>query len=107
MLDKILEGARFIVELSSRKVALLLLALLLGTAGWIIYELREENKSLHVTIIRNNSRDSTNTAYLQKQISECNSSRINDAEESSKYWREKVDELQAEVRRNYETIKKR
>lgn len=107
MLDKLLEWARFIVELSTKKLVLLLLLLVLGGAGYRIYELTDDNKKLDATIHTNLDRYNANIDNLQKKIADCNDSRIRDAEESSKYWREKVDELQAEVRRNYEKIKRR
>jgi len=101
----ILEVARFLTSLSSRGIIILLFSIIIGASAYRIRELEAEIKQQDVDCNNIVDRHNRIVDTLEAQIKDCNTKRIEDSQESNKYWREKVDKLEGEVSASYKEIK--
>ena len=104
-MDKILEGLKWFVTLTKQEILKVILVLVFAGAGYYIYNQQQHIKELNVRLDTLTDRYNTDTRVLQKGIDDCNKERFNDAEEISKYWRERYEALDERSERNYRNIK--
>lgn len=102
----ILDFARFLTSLSSRGIIILLFSIIMLLTAYRIRELQEEIKQQDVDYNNTSGRYNRIIDTLEAQIKDCNKKRMDDSQESNKYWREKVDKLEEEVSNSYREIKK-
>jgi len=101
----LLDVARFLTSLSSRGIIILLFSIIIGASAYRIGELESEIKQQDVDSNTRDSRYNLIIDNLEAQVKDCNTKRMDDSQESNKYWREKVDKLEKEVSDSYKEIK--
>lgn len=102
----LLEVAKFLTSLTTRGIIILLFSIIIGAAAYRLRELESEIRQQDVDYNNNISRYNRVIDTLEAQVKDCNKKRIDDVQESNKYWREKVDKLEGEVSDSYKEIRK-
>lgn len=100
-----LEVAKFLTSLTTRGIIILLFSIIIGAAAYRLRELESEIRQQDVDYNTNISRYNRIIDTLEAQVKDCNKKRIDDSQESNKYWREKVDRLEKEVSSSYKEIR--
>ncbi len=100
-----LEVAKFLTSLTSRGIIILLFSIIIGASAYRIRELEAEIKQQDVDNNSDILRYHRIVDALEAQVKDCNTKRMEDSQESNKYWREKVDKLENEVSASYQEIK--
>lgn len=104
-MDKFLDALKWFTTLDGRGILKVVLVLIFSGTGYYIYKQEKNIYELNVRIDTLINRYNTDTDLLQKRIENCNNERFKDAEEVSKYWREKFESLEARTAQNYRNIK--
>lgn len=101
----ILEVAKFLTSLTTRGIIILLFSIIIGASAYRLRELESEIKQQDIDHNNNTIRYNRIIDTLEAQVKDCNKKRIDDSQESNKYWREKVDKLEKEVSDSYKEIR--
>ena len=102
-----LEVARFLTSLTTRGIIILLFSIIIGAAAYRLRELETEIKQQNVDCNNIINRYNGIIDALEAQVEDCNNKRIDDSQESNKYWREKVGKLENEVSAHYKEIRQK
>lgn len=105
IMDKILEALKWFTTLDGKGILKVVLVVIFAGLGYYIYNQEKNIKELNVRLDTLSNRYNTDTRLLQKNVEDCNKERFNDAEEISKYWRDKYESLYEKSERNYKNIK--
>lgn len=104
-MDKILEALKWFTTLDGKGILKVFIVVMFAGAGYYIYKQEQYITDLNVRVDTLTNRYNTDTNLLQKRIEECNQERFKDAEEVSKYWKEKYEALYDRATQNYKNIK--
>jgi len=104
-LSKILDFIKLLVSLTNRQIIIVLLIVIVGGQGVIIYKLNQRIEQRDETIIDNNIGYNSNITALQNKINEQEKEKFRIIQDAQEYFRERVERLEEESRRNFREVK--
>jgi len=102
---KILDYLRLLITLTNRQIIIVLLSVVVGGQAIIIYALNKKIENLDGIIISNTNGYNNNINTLQNKINEKEKEKFRIIQESQEYFRERVEKLESESRRNFREVK--
>lgn len=105
LLTEIGDLIKTVSVLTHRQIIIILLSIVVGGQGVLIYKLITKVETLDATITTNNERYDTNITALQTKINVQEQEKFKIIQEAQEYFRARFEKLEEESKRNFREVK--
>jgi hypothetical protein len=96
---------KWMILLSAKQIIIVLVVVVIGSQAFVIYKLNGKIERLDEIIIANDTKYSSNIIILQDKINEQEREKYRIIQEAQTYFRDRVEKLEEESRRNFKEVK--